>query len=206
MKRVAILAAVLLSGAAFAAEQWTADRVAQEEERLAAATTPWMKGAIRAEIAVFGGSYPGSYAEIEQRCLDAFAQVGLKKDSAQKKACQLVCFAYPEYAADAYKVAKATKSVFWWRLILMKGTPLVLSDEQRFEDLAECMLSGCEKVPKNVQRVIGQMLCYTASVDDAKAKKTLTDLNRFYSAKLTVDKAAWEPVVAQIRTVLATYQ
>ena len=80
-----------------------------------------------------------------------------------------------------------------------------MSDEQRFTDLAECMLSGCEKDPKNIQKVIGEMLCYTSAVDDAAAKKVLTDLNRYFSAKLALDKAAWEPVVAQIRTVLATY-
>ena len=205
MKRVAILAAVLLSGAAFAAEQWNTEQVTREQERLANAETPWLRGAIRAEIAVRGGSYPESYAEIEQRCIEAYAAAGLKKDSAQKKACQLVCFAYPEYAVDAYKVAKATKNVFWWRIILMKNTPLVLRDEQKFMDLAECMLSGCEKNPKNVQKVIGEMLCYTSAVDDAAAKKVLTDLNRYFSAKLALDKAAWEPVVAQLRTVLATY-
>ena len=152
-----------------------------------------------------GGSYPESYAEIEQKCIEAFTAVGLRKYHAQIKACFLACFVYPEYVVDAYKVAKANKNMVWWRIILNRNSPLVLSDEQRFCDLAECMLSGCENDPKNVWKVISEMLRYTPSVEDAKAKKILTDLNRYFSAKIALDKAAWEPVVAQIRTVLATY-
>lgn len=205
MKRVAILAAVLLSGAAFAAEHWTAERVVQEQEKLAEAKTPWKRASINAEIAVKGGSAPESFAEIEKRCIEAYVAEKLSEDYGTLKACQFVCFAFPEFSADAYKAAKIQKNVFWWRLILNKKCQLVLSAEQRFSDLAECMLSGCEKDPKNIQTIISEMLCYTAFVDDVKAKKTLTDLNRYFSAKLAVDKAAWEPVVAQIRTVLATY-
>lgn len=205
MKRVAILVAVLLSGAAFAAEQWTAEQIAQKQAEAAAAKSAWQRASINAEIAVKGGTAPGSYAEIEQRCIAAYGAENLSADYGKLKACQLVCFAYPEFTLDAYKVAKIQKNIFWWRLILNKNTPLVLSDEQKFSELAECMLSGCEKDPKNVQKVIGEMLSYTSAVEDAKAKKALTDLNRYFSAKLALDKAAWEQVVAQIRTVLATY-
>ena len=205
MKRVAILAAVLLSGAAFAAEQWNAEQIAQKKTEAAAAKSAWLRASINAEIAVKGGTAPGSYAEIEQRCIAAYGAENISADYGKVKACQLVCFGYPEFTVDAYKVAKIQKNVFWWRFVLNKNTPLVLSDEQKFSELAECMLSGCEKDPKNVQKVIGEMLCYTSAVDDAAAKKVLTDLNRYFSAKLALDKAAWEPVVAQLRTVLATY-
>ena len=43
MKRVAILAAVLLSGAAFAAEQWTAEQIAQKKAEAAAAKSAWQR-------------------------------------------------------------------------------------------------------------------------------------------------------------------
>ena len=43
MKRVAILAAVLLSGAAFAAEQWNAEQIAQKKAEAAAAKSAWQR-------------------------------------------------------------------------------------------------------------------------------------------------------------------
>ena len=206
MKRVAILSAVLLAtGAAFAAGQLTSEQVDQKRAELAEAKTPWKRASLNAEISVRGGSAPESFAEIEKKCIEVCKAENLQDAYGKLKACQIVFFHYPEFAVDGYKSAKIQKNIFWWRFVLNKKSPLILSDEQRFTDLAECMLSGCEKDPKNVQRVIGEMLSYTSAVDDAKAKKTLTDLNRYFSAKLALDKAAWEPVVAQIRTVLATY-
>ena len=81
MKRVAILAAVLLSGAAFAAEQWNAEQIAQKKAEAAAAKSAWQRASINAELAVKGGTAPGSYAEIEQRCIAAYG--------AEKYLCRL---------------------------------------------------------------------------------------------------------------------
>ena len=45
----------------------------------------------------------------------------------------------------------------------------------------------------------------SASIDEKTVKADLKKLNRLFSPKLLKDKAAWEPVIAMIRTALDTY-
>lgn len=55
-----------------------------------------------------------------------------------------------------------------------------------------------------VGRVVSGLVGNTA-VSAADMKDFLQNVNRKYSAMLLKDKAAWEPVIAQVRTMLETY-
>ena len=58
---------------------------------------------------------------------------------------------------------------------------------------------------KTVIRMTVEKLCGNDSINAAEMKNFLQNVNRKYSPQLINDKAAWEPVIAQVRTVLETY-
>lgn len=55
-----------------------------------------------------------------------------------------------------------------------------------------------------IQQVVSKLVGNDA-IPAAEMKTFLQNVNRKYSAKLIEDKATWEPIIAQIRTVLETY-
>ena len=44
-----------------------------------------------------------------------------------------------------------------------------------------------------------------SDVSAADMKAFLQNVNRKYSSQLIVDKPTWEPIIAQVRTMLETY-
>ena len=60
-------------------------------------------------------------------------------------------------------------------------------------------------IVKEVVRLTVSKLVGNDTVSAADMKVFLQNVNRKYSAQLIVDKTTWEPVIAQIRTVLETY-
>ena len=50
-----------------------------------------------------------------------------------------------------------------------------------------------------------EAFCDAGFWDAAEMKTFLQNVNRKYSPQLINDKAAWEPIIAQVRTVLETY-
>ncbi len=50
-----------------------------------------------------------------------------------------------------------------------------------------------------------EKLCGNSAINAAEMKAFLQNVNRKYTARLADDKAAWEPIIAQVRTVLETY-
>ena len=58
---------------------------------------------------------------------------------------------------------------------------------------------------KTVIRMTVEKLCGNSAINAAEMKNFLQNVNRKYSPQLINDKAAWEPIIAQIRTVLETY-
>ena len=61
-----------------------------------------------------------------------------------------------------------------------------------------------EIVKPVIQQVVSKLVGNDA-IPAAEMKTFLQNVNRKYSAQLIEDKATWEPVIAQIRTVLETY-
>lgn len=60
-------------------------------------------------------------------------------------------------------------------------------------------------IVKEVVRMTVSRLVGNDSVNAAEMKTFLQNVNRKYSARLIDDKTTWEPIIAQIRTVLETY-
>lgn len=58
---------------------------------------------------------------------------------------------------------------------------------------------------KTVIRMTVEKLCGNSAINAAEMKTFLQNVNRKYSPQLINDKAAWEPIIAQVRTVLETY-
>lgn len=56
-----------------------------------------------------------------------------------------------------------------------------------------------------VLNTVTNRLAGNEAVSAADMKAFYLNVNRKYSAMLLKDKAAWEPVIAQIRTMLETY-
>lgn len=61
-----------------------------------------------------------------------------------------------------------------------------------------------EIVKPVIQQVVSKLVGNDA-IPAAEMKTFLQNVNRKYSAQLIEDKATWEPIIAQIRTVLETY-
>lgn len=61
-----------------------------------------------------------------------------------------------------------------------------------------------EIVKPVIQQVVSKLVGNDA-IPAAEMKTFLQNVNRKYSAQLIDDKATWEPIIAQIRTVLETY-
>lgn len=106
--------------------------------------------------------------------------------------------------AEAYDLYMTTKG---WPQRAM-GIALYKLDDPAKAFAAAKLITGRDYnigiVKSVVQSVITKLVGNDAVRPD-EMKAFLQNVNRKYSAKLIADKAAWEPVIAQIRTVLETY-
>ena len=61
------------------------------------------------------------------------------------------------------------------------------------------------EIVKSVVRMTVEKLCGNSAINAAEMKNFLQNVNRKYTARLAYDKPAWEPIIAQIRTMLEAY-
>ena len=109
-----------------------------------------------------------------------------------------------KFVVDAFKAAKADNNIFVYYIASKYKSALGLSDEACFDIYEDALLRHHFNAVM-AKRVIDSLLRIAPGIDEAKVKTSLKKLNRLYSPYLIKDKAAWEPVVATIRTALETY-
>lgn len=116
------------------------------------------------------------------------------KDDAYIRDAWAYCLAHPS-PADAHFISRLSAE----RL----GTTEAIKAARAWELLAE---------GKNEPRLITRLLQYyvqylpTSGLPTQDAYEQLTTLNRVYTPKLIENKTTWEPIVAQIRTVMEAYK
>ena len=105
---------------------------------------------------------------------------------------------------EAYELFLATKA---WPQRAMEIALHRLNDPEKALTAATliCERTYSIEIVKSVVRMTVEKLCGNSAVNAAEMKAFLQNVNRKYTAKLASDKAAWAPVIAQIRTMLEAY-
>ena len=106
--------------------------------------------------------------------------------------------------AEAYELYLASKT---WPQRAMEIALHRLNDPEKALTAATliCERTYSIEIVKSVVRMTVEKLCGNSAVNAAEMKTFLQNVNRKYSPQLINDKAAWEPIIAQVRTVLETY-
>ena len=106
--------------------------------------------------------------------------------------------------AESYELYLASKT---WPQRAMEIALHRLNDPEKALTAATliCERTYSIEIVKSVVRMTVEKLCGNSAVNAAEMKTFLQNVNRKYSPQLINDKAAWEPIIAQVRTVLETY-
>lgn len=204
-KLLAIFSFAVFSASLFAAVA-TPEQVKTYQDRIANAKNDLQRADSQAMLDICAGEDPQSFAEILQRVNAAYAKHNVRNSQLSvRKACQIAYFFYQgKFVADAFKAAKADNNIFVYYIASKYKSALGLSDEACFDIYEDALLRHHFNAVM-AKRVIDSLLRIAPGIDEAKVKTSLKKLNRLYSPYLIKDKAAWEPVVATIRTALETY-
>ena len=106
--------------------------------------------------------------------------------------------------AEAYELYLASKT---WPQRAMDIALHRLNDPEKALTAATliCERTYSIEIVKSVVRMTVEKLCGNSAVNAAEMKNFLQNVNRKYTARLAYDKPAWEPIIAQIRTMLEAY-
>lgn len=106
--------------------------------------------------------------------------------------------------AEAYELYLASKT---WPQRAMSIALFKLSDPGKAFEAAKLITGKAYSaaIVKSVVQLTVSRLVGNDSINAAEMKTFLQNVNRKYSARLIDDKTTWEPIIAQIRTVLETY-
>lgn len=105
---------------------------------------------------------------------------------------------------EAYELFLATKA---WPQRAMEIAFNKLNDPVKAFEAAKLITGKAYSaaIVKSVVQLTVSRLVGNDSINAAEMKTFLQNVNRKYSARLIDDKTTWEPIIAQIRTVLETY-
>ncbi len=109
-----------------------------------------------------------------------------------------------EYIAEAWAFCLKNPTSYDFYYYRSHAATLKFTDTQVYNAVLSCLLSYNYSA-KETLGAVNQLLDKAVLADVTTQKADLQKLNRKFSPKLIADKAAWEPVVAAIRTAIETY-
>lgn len=109
-----------------------------------------------------------------------------------------------QFIEDAWTFCKANPTSYDLYYLNRDGSKLGYTSAQLYAILLDKLLT--ENYNASLTKsAVGKLIDLAVAADIATAKADLQKLNRKLSKNLLVDKTAWEPVIAQIRTTIETY-
>lgn len=150
-----------------------------------AQTPPASFAALAAQIDEVGVTYALTPAQV----------IGFKK---QFPYCQ------GQFTEDAWNFCKTNPTSYDLYYLNRDGSKLGYTNAQLYAVLLDKLLTGNYNASLT-KSTVGKLIDLAVAADVATAKADLQKLNRKLSKNLLVDKTAWEPVIAQIRTTIETY-
>lgn len=113
-----------------------------------------------------------------------------------------------EFIKEAWEFCKKNPSAYDFYFVAYKAEQLNLTELQRYLSIRDLLFKYNTADASHVRELIDSLLDVAVAsdgVDGISVKEDLQKLNRKFSKHLLDDKAAWEPVIAKIRTTLETY-
>ncbi len=108
------------------------------------------------------------------------------------------------YIQETYAYAKGCGTQYLLPFFVWYDSRLGLDNDEIYTQTLK-VLTECNLSAKRAMLAVENLTKAAASIDEKTVKADLKKLNRLFSPKLLKDKAAWEPVIAMIRTALDTY-
>lgn len=199
-------AAVALFAADYQFPGWKCTDQAKLTAAAAAAPNAWAKAQI-AVLQKLAAKQPADFAEF---C--AVIDEVVKGSEIESKEYAFVYFkkqfAYcrGEFMSEAWEFCVKNPTEYDLFYLLNKSK-VQLSDVTRYSSIRDYLLKYRYDVA-TTNCALDMLIDLAASVDGTDSISVKTDLqkmNRKFSKNLLDDKAAWEPVIAKIRTTLETY-
>ena len=111
------------------------------------------------------------------------------------------------YIRDAWAYCLANPSTVDYYFLTLSADRLGTTEAIKITRTWELLVEGKAR-PATITQLLQNYVQYlpTSGLSSQDAYERLTTLNRVYTPKLIENKAAWEPIVAQIRTVMEAYK
>lgn len=200
-------AAVTLTAADYTSPGWKCTDKAKITAAIAAAPDDWAK--LRDTILLqLAETPPNTYAElcaIVDKTIDAsdvkakdYHKIAFKK---QFPYCR------NEFVSEAWEFCKKNPSSYDFYYVAYKAKQLNFTDLQVYAYMRDYLFKNSPNATLTRQ-AIDALLNAAVMVDGTdgiNVKSDLQRLNRKFSKNLLDNKAAWEPVIAKLRTTLETY-
>lgn len=151
---------------------------------------------------------PKTYAElcaIVDKAVDASEIT--TKDSYKNLYKKQFAYCRNEFLAEAWDFCQKNPSYYNFYYVAYKAKKLNLTDLQVYEYMRDYLLKNSPGavLAREAIDVLLNAAVMIDGTDGINVKSDLQRLNRKFSKNLLDNKAAWEPVIAKIRTSIETY-
>lgn len=194
--------AVVATESAYVFPGWKCTDVAKIQAALDSAPLPVQK-AMCTILLKQAQTPPANFAALAAQIDEVGAQYALSP-------AQVTSFKkqYPycqgQFIEEAWVFCKANPTEYDLYYLTRDGNKLGYTPAQLYTLMLERLLAGNFNAALT-KTTIGKLIDLAVAADIPTTKADLQKLNRKLSKNLLVDKAAWEPVIAQIRTTIETY-
>ena len=127
------------------------------------------------------------------------------KLSTARDTVKILAWSRKQNLADAYAWAKLNPSKYDLCIYENWSRPLKLSDTEVYQGIVRCLEQKYNYKPSVIRVCVEKLIAAAPGADVKTQKADLQRLNRRFSPLLLTDRAAYEPIVAMIRTAIDTY-
>lgn len=215
-KTIAIIilcAGVFASAADFVFPGWGSTEAAAFEAQIPNADSS-MRKVLCASLAEFCRNKPADFAAMKATIEGVITQqVPEADDSFKLWLVKMIAYnrglAYKDdtYIRDAWAYCLANPSATDADFLALPSDRLGTTDAIKIARTWELLAEG-KAQPPIITRLLRAYVQYlpASGLSSQDAYERLTTLNRVYTPKLIENKTAWEPIVAQVRTVMEAYK
>lgn len=211
---IIILCTVAFTSAAdFVFPGWGSTDAAAFEAQIPNADSP-MRKVLCASLAEFCRNKPADFAAMKATIEGVIDQLVPTADENFKlylvkmiALCRGKAYKDDTYIRDAWAYCLAHPSTADAEFLVLPSDRLGTTEAIKIARTWELLAEG-KGSPYFITRLLRAYVQYlpASGLSSQDAYERLTTLNRVYTPKLIENKAAWEPIVAQIRTVMEAYK
>ena len=156
-------------------------------------------------LAILAKKAPQSFADIEA-AVDSIQKPETwseKRFNSWRKTSKKHFACREEFVSEAWEFCKNNPGLYDCNFVFYHSNELGLDNEYIYHFIVDFITRHPDHL--KMHKLMKTLLDVSINIDRTVVKTDLQKLNTIFSRKLLEDKTKWEPIVAEIRTVLETY-